>query len=242
MNLISKKRAENFSDLFWLSDPILIDWMIYNLLPYGNSVCEVGAGTGNMMKAYEKNFSKIYLVEPCPNMFSILSSKNRLDNTFLINSTAEQTTLNSGTVDITLAKSSLHHFFDEESAFLEMYRISKRAIAILEVIAPDPICIPFLLNVVLRKEKGRSEQTIFTEEILLNKIIRYSSEYRSLHFDQYIDVKTWLEKSDLEDKEQADIYNYIYFQTSPLRQKMQIHLRNERLVMLRRMNLIIGVK
>jgi len=242
MNIISKKRADNFNSYFWLSDPLLIDWIILHLLPYGNSICELGAGTGNMLDTYETNFDKIILVEPCSYMFNILKKKNISLKTQLLNTSAEKTGLDSKVVDIVISKSSLHHFANINLALNEMYRISKNIISIVEVIAPDLICIPFAKEVVLRKEKNRKETTIFSEDILIKYIRNYTPEYRSLHFDQYIDVGIWLKKSDLEESEQKYIYDYITSQPKLIRQKMQIHFRNNRLFMLRRMNLVIGVK
>lgn len=240
MNELSKVRVDKFNNLFWLSDPILASWIVYHLSPKGNTICEIGAGTGNMLNYYKDIFTKIVLIEPNEFMIENLLKKQLELNIEIKKEYAEKISLKDKSVDIAFSKSSLHHYNNINQGLREMTRIAVNAISIVEVIAPTQNCIPFLEKVVIRKERKRSVNSIFTETMLMDYIKPYVKNCRILHFDQYIDIVTWLESGDLNNDEQEEIVKYIVAQEGSIKKEMQIHFRNGRLSMLRRMALVIG--
>ena len=156
---------------------------------------------------------------------------------------AEQIPFCDKSFDISVAKSSLHHFNDMEIGIVEMRRVSKKAIALIEVVSPDESCISFLKNILLKKEKGRELKSIFTKDLLcdLVKTQMPDAQVHTVFFDQYIDVQEWLLYSDLMKKEQDELYNKILFSEDNIKNILQIHFRNDKLVMLRRMCLCIAL-
>jgi SAM-dependent methyltransferase len=246
--LFSAARASTIDNYTWLSDPILANWIVHHLLPYGSSICEVGAGSGNILEALTTAFATIHLVEPSPHMLEVLAPKlARLNaQVSLHQGLAENLPLESRSVDIALSKSSLHHFTDRSQGVREMARIARRAVAVLEVISPEAVakdakCLEYVKTLVLGKEVGRNADSLFSEEDLIELVSDTAPEYRVLHFDQFIDIRLWLESGDLAPARCEDLYEIAKSQTGAVRQKMQIHFRSGRLVQSRRMLLIIGV-
>lgn len=241
--LLSDKRALSFEAYSWLSDPILGLWIVEHLKPYGMSICEVGAGTGNLLTAIASYFSRICLVEPSPLMLLRLREKIReLKLPIEIKEgAAENIPLSSKSTDIVIAKSSLHHFDRPVAAIAEMARVATSAVAVVEVVLPDPCCAEYIRDLVLSKEPERSVSTIFSEQVLTQLIAPVCREYRAIHFDQYIDLTTWLKNGDSGTEVQSRLLSLARAQRGKVKEKMQIHIRDGRLVQLRRMCLVIGV-
>lgn len=213
------------------------------MTPYGATICEIGAGTGNLLSALTRAFSIIHVVEPSEPMIARLRAAlpSITGSVRVYQAMAEHLPLSDKSVDIALAKSSLHHFRDQNYGLREMARIARRAIAVVEVISPDDICLEYARTLVLGKEGGRCATAIYTEDSLRELLNDRVTSLRGLHFDQYIDIKIWLAASDLPQETQESLFNYTLSQTGPIREKMQIHFRHGRLVQLRRMLLLIGV-
>ena len=119
--------------------------------------------------------------------------------------------------------------------------VARNAIGVVETIAPHEDCLPFLKKILLKKEKQRQERSIYTEETLNKAVLEVSKRTRTLHFDQYIDLETWLEHSDLEEDNQRYMLKFIDSQNGTVKEHMQIHHRYGRLSMLRRVALTIGL-
>jgi hypothetical protein len=122
-----------------------------------------------------------------------------------------------------------------------MARIAKRAIAVVEVIAPNDTALAFARQLLPWKEPGRDKTRIFTEADLTGMVMQVSIEARCLHFDQYIDVNAWLEHSDLSLPIRDEICRFVENQTNDVKKAQHIHWRGNSLFMLRRTALIIGI-
>lgn len=243
MNTLSAYRSANIEKYYWLCDDLFAKWIVEMLKPYGTSIVDVGCGNGFMIPYYVREFENVGAVEPTKFLYKKVINRYRSGNIQIRNSAAESIDFGNNQFDISIAKSSLHHFSSLSKGISEMERISKNVIAIVEVIAPDEICIPFLTDILLRKEKQRVEESIFTEKKLCKLIEKQIPKGRkhSVIFDQYIDVKNWLLYSDLNDEERQVIWNIIFNSNNRVKSSMQIHYRNKRLVMLRRMCLCIAL-
>jgi len=239
--LMSAARARTFDTYYWLSDPLFTSWLIEHLSPLGTSVCEIGAGTGNLLPALAKHFERVQLIEPCCFMLERLHRRSQsFPHASIVQGCAEGIPLAEKSVDVVVAKSSLHHFDNIPKAITEMYRVARRAVAVIEVISPDDCALEYNRHLLLTKEPGRRLETIFSEQSLVNLIRPHCLELRSLHFDQYIDIRIWLEGSDLTPDACEQLYAYVNSQSGTIRDKMHIHFRNGRLAQLRRMALVLG--
>jgi ubiquinone/menaquinone biosynthesis C-methylase UbiE len=246
--LLSAKRARMYHSHSWLSDPMLCAWIARHLSPYGKSICDVGAGDGNMSTYLATTFKAVTLLEPSSAMFRLLRRRIPHDSrgVRVIRCEAESIPLPTQSVDIALSKSSLHHFHDWTRALQEMKRIATRAVAVVEVISPqvvagDPKCLEYLTSLLTRKEACRFHDSVFTEDELTRRVSQVSVRYRVLRFDQYIDVRTWLDNSDLRSKDRRELYTFVRSQPADVKTKMQIHYQHGRLVQLRPMLLVIGL-
>jgi SAM-dependent methyltransferase len=195
-----------------------------------------------MLPALRGHFGRIELVEPSQSMMDLLRlTVGSSDSAVHIHvAHVEDIPLQSNSVDVALAKSSLHHFADRDRAIREMARISANAIAVLEVVSPDPSCLEFARELVLQKEPGRDPSTIYSEQDLVSVMQPYCTDCSVLHFDQYIDVNVWLECSDLHQSQVQALLALVKSQRGSVRQKMQIQYRSGHLIQLRRLALVIG--
>jgi ubiquinone/menaquinone biosynthesis C-methylase UbiE len=238
---LSEKRALSFSYLPWFNDEIFASWIVGHLIYHGNSICDFGSANGYMLDYYKNAFEEIIGIEPNKIFYEHCLTKYQSEKKIrIINAFAENTGLNDNCVDISISKSSLHHFTNMEKSVSEMFRVSKKkCVALIEVIAPDERCVPFLTNVLLLKERGRNLNTVYTEKTLKSYLLEYSNNLISLFFDQFILIETWLENSDLNETNQKSIISLIESQPNEIKKLMQIHKRNNKIAMLRRMNLQI---
>jgi len=241
MSIFSQKRVALLSKCFWLHDKCFANWLASHLTPLGRTICDVGAGDGFMLTCLHAVFSKIYVIEPSLSGIRVLKQRIDCRRIQLIRGKAESIGLRDNAVDIAFAKSSFHHFESMNSGLREMRRIARKAIVVVEVIAPTVRALKFAQDLLPRKEPSRSKRAVFSEGDLKSHVAEVALDIRCLHYDQYIDVKTWLANSDLKKASQSPIYNHIAGQTGQLKHDMQIHFQKNRLVMLRRMALVIGL-
>lgn len=243
MNIFSKFRAANFEKYGWLCDDGFANWVVGKIAPYGNSVLDIGCGNGFMLPYYNKIFSRVAAIEPCEVLYQHILNNVDYDKAVIKKATAESIPFSDLSYDVVLAKSSLHHFANVNDGLKEMMRVAQNAIAVIEVIAPSEKCLPFLKEILLKKERTREETSIYTEasikDVLQNQF--GSKPLYQLHYDQYIDVEDWLKYSDLNEVYQKDIINQIKGCNSEMKEFLHIHLRVGRLVMLRRMCLNIAL-
>lgn len=197
MKELSNKRASTYENNPWFIDVSFSNWIINNLAPFGKSLCDVGAGTGYMLRFYAELFSPLIAVEPSQQMLNILLKKP-LSSVQVIKAGAEDIPLPNKCVDIVIAKSALHHFQNKTRAINEMTRIGQKMIALVEVVAPHPDCLPFLQGILLEKEPYRSVSDIFTESDLETSLSNVAHEVRIMLYDQYIDIDLWLANSELD--------------------------------------------
>ena len=248
--LISNVRADSFDLCHWHSDPLLTAWIAGHLSRYGDTICDIGAGTGSMAADLANRFHEVILIEPSPPMLRRLK-----ENVARMNSTtitvqegeAESLPLGDASVDIALAKSSLHHFNNPIGAFTEMRRVARNAIGVVEVVLPHlgcPKCAEcrnFTRKVLRSKESGRSEYTVFSETDLRGFLSPFAQEIYLLYFDQYIDIETWLTNSDLDAQRRKELYDFIAGQVGTIKEHMHIQFCRGRLMQLRHLALAIGV-
>lgn len=238
----SKKRADTFEHCPWFTDDVFATWIIGHLSKLGNSIADIGAGTGYMLDYYRNTFDASIGIEPSQNMLYILNDRFQSDNSVRIfQGDASKIPLADKSIDVSISKSSLHHFEDYNEGIAEMKRVSKKAIAVIEVILPHINCSDFLKNILLKKEVGRSATSVFSEEDITSIVTPHVKNLRNLHFDQYIIVERWLKNSDLDKTTQNEIIEFILNQEPEINNLMQIHRFNNETYMLRRMNLCIGL-
>lgn len=186
-------------------------------------------------------FTKIVAVEPSPSALQVLKKRVGGRRVRILEGKAEAIPLPSKSVDIAFAKSSFHHFGNTKAGLGEMRRIAKKAIVVVEVIAPSTAALKFAQEILPQKEPGRTREAVFSEADLKSRVEQVAADVRCLHFDQYIDVKAWLTHSDLDKDSRLKIYRYIAGQSGAVKEAMQIHFQKNRLMMLRRMALVIGL-
>lgn len=189
-----------------------------------------------------KTFSKIAAIEPSGSFDSILKETIRGTNIIYKQANAELIPFSDNSFDIVLAKSSLHHFHDIHQGLSEMQRVAKKIIAVMEVIAPSDGCLTFLQKLLMDKEEGRKRATVYTKDSLRDTIINavHIEQMHQLFFDQYIDIETWLQYSDLSSERKKVLLDYILSRDSTTADYMQLHKRNNKYMMLRRMCLCIA--
>lgn len=241
MNSFSSYRAVHFSKYHWLCDTNLAEWIVENLNPYGNSIIDVGCGNGFMLDYYKGCFNKIAAIDPNEKLISGIVQHNKDVNVEIKKAAAEKIPFEDNSFDIAFSKSSLHHFEDLQQGLLEMERVARKAVAVMEVITPSNECIPFLKELLITKEKERSSDSIFTFEKLkdiLNTTFGTKRIFQML-YDQYIDLETWIQYSDLNENEKQSLFNYVISMDKNTSEKMQLHIRYGHHVMLRRMCLCI---
>ena len=241
MSILSQKRVALLPKAYWLNDECFAKWLVRHLSPFGRTICDVGAGDGFMLSYMNASFSKVFAVEPSLCAIQVIKNRVEVQNMRIIQAKAESIPLPDSSVDIAIAKSSLHHFEVMTLGLREMRRIGKRAVAVVEVIAPTPTALKFAQDLLPQKELSRPRSAVFSEMNLKARVARVSEDVRCLHFDQYIDVKLWLASSDLKREAQMRIYSLIENQTGEIKRDMHIHFQMGRLVMLRRMALVIGL-
>lgn len=241
MNTLSENRANNFLKYNWLCNPILANWIVDMLNVYGNSILDIGCGNGYMLDFYSKTFDEIAAIEPSDSFVNKIKENIAEKNIIFKQASAEQIPFQTNSFDIVFAKSSLHHFINMQQGLLEMQRVSKNVIAIMEVISPSKECLPFLQNLLVKKEEGRSKTSIFTRASLNDTISNaiQVKQINQIFYDQYIDIETWLQYSDLSNAEKEFLLSQILSMDTSIAKHMQLHKRNNRYVMLRRMCLCI---
>lgn len=241
MNAFSSYRAVHFSKYHWLCDTNLAEWIVEKLNAYGTSIIDVGCGNGFMLDYYKERFKKIAAIDPNERLITSIVQHNKEVNVEIKKAAAENIPYEDNSFDIAFSKSSLHHFEDLRLGLLEMERVARKAVAVMEVIAPSNECIPFLRELLITKEKERSSNSIFTSEKLkdlLNTTLGTKRLFQIL-YDQYIDLETWIQYSDLNENEKKTLFNYVVSMDKNISEKMQLHVRYGHYVMLRRMCLCI---
>lgn len=244
MNLLSKNRADNFFRYKWLCDPVFATWIADMLYPYGKTLLDVGCGNGYMFDYYASRFTKIGAIEPSSSIIEEARKKANETNVLLKVGAAEEIPFPNGAFDIVLAKSSLHHFMDVNQGLFEMQRVANNVIAVVEVVAPNNSCIPFLQGLLIQKEKGRKAESVYTAESLkkLMEKLQHKCDVYQHFFDQYIEIDTWLKYSDLSESDKERAMQYILGMDDETKRHMQLHERGTHICMLRRMSLTLVFK
>jgi SAM-dependent methyltransferase len=90
-----------------------------------SQVADVGSGTGILSELFLRNQNRVFAIEPNAPMRSFAETRLRKFPNFVsVNATAEETTLESGSVDFITAAQAFH-WFDREKAKREFSRILK---------------------------------------------------------------------------------------------------------------------
>lgn len=244
MILISQTRADNFHRYKWLCDPILGAWIVHMLRPYGKSILDVGCGNGYMFERYAGEFEKIGAIDPSASLEQEIRKNAEKNNVVFKTGCAEHIPFARDEFDVVLAKSSLHHFTDVRQGLREMARVAAHAFAVVEVVAPTDGCLPFLQTLLTRKEEGRAAESVYTAQTLkktVGETPHISGVYQHF-FDQYIEIDTWLEYSDVGEKQKKDIMQTVWNMGERTRLDMQFHNRAGHPCMLRRMCLTLALK
>lgn len=242
MNLLSELRATNFEKYTWLCNPILAQWIVELLSAYGNSILDVGCGNGFMIDFYLKRFQQVSAIDPSESVVPFMSNLAIERGIVFQKASAEKIPFVDNSFDIAFAKSSLHHFIQPAKGISEMCRVARRIVAVMEVVAPSETCLPFLSELLVTKEAGRTQSSIFTEKTLKEMLLSSIpiKMMNSLIYDQYIDIEKWLQYSDLSATQKAELLKFILSIDSNTAKQMQLHERDGNHVMLRKMCLCIA--
>lgn len=243
MTELSFSRAETLERLPWLCDDVFATWLVRMLAPYGSSILDVGCGSGYMFGHYEESFKRVGAIEPSPAFADVLFHRSAEHGVEAKRASAEAIPFGDDSFDVVLAKSSLHHFADARGGLLEMARVAANAVAAVEVIAPDERCVPFLTELLMEKEEGRNPASVFTLTSLRSCVcgVVKPNAIRCELFDQYIDLEAWLANSDLSEEGKRNVLRHALAMPPKVAEKMQLHVRFGRHVMLRRMCLVTAV-
>lgn len=242
MNIISEVRAKHFSKYKWLCDPLFSQWIVENVSAYGKTILDVGCGNGYMFDYYAKCFEKIAAIDPSSSLLPQIEEKLSQGSITFLSAAAESIPFSDNQYDIVISKSSLHHFEDAAKGLKEMKRVAKNIVAVVEVVAPSEKCMPFLEKIIPQKEVGRTSESIYTIDSLRNLILKNvcPNKLNQTIYDQYIDIDTWIQYSDLSELKKVELYNFIMNIDLETKIAMQLHKRKGRYVMLRRMCLCVA--
>lgn len=243
MSTLSNFRANTLNKYSWLCDDVFARWIVGHLSPYGKSILDVGCGNGFMIPYYMEGFYKTDVLEPTKELYEKLLEEFQQESIGIYQEFAEKMSFADDSYDVVLAKSSLHHFQNPVRGIEEMKRVSRKAVAVIEVITPDEKCIPFAEKMLIKKERDREKSTIFTKNAFVDFVKKQLPDCKvyPLLYDQYIDVGDWLQYSDLSKEEQEGLYNLIKDADEIIKSNLHIHYRKNRLVMLRRMCMCVAV-
>lgn len=242
---LSERRAQTFDYLPWFSDHNFTGWLIEHLRPLGATLCDVGAGTGLFASTCARVFDRVIAVEPSAAMLRRMVALHPRGTFEPAEGSAEDIPFDDDAVELALAKSSLHHFVDIPLGLAEMARVASRHVAVVEVVGHPAVyestaCLEFLRELLVRKEPSRDPSTLFSEVDLVQHVESVAVRCRAVHFDQYLDVETWIAGSDLEEHEQASLLEFVLAQPPDVAEPIQLHRRGVHHVMLRRMALVVG--
>lgn len=96
----------------------------------GDTVADVGSGTGLLTRLFLENGNRVFAIEPSKNMRSHAEgSLSRFRNFISVNGTAEATALTAGCVDLITVGQALH-WFNPEKTKREFSRISRPGTAL----------------------------------------------------------------------------------------------------------------
>ena len=242
---LSERRAQSLDYLPWFADHNFTGWLVEHLRPLGASLCDVGAGTGLFASTCARVFDRVIAVEPSAAMLRRMVALHPRGTFEPVEGSAEEIPLDDDAVEVALAKSSLHHFVDIPTGLQEMARVASRHIAVVEVVGHPGVyesiaCVEFLRELLVRKEPARDPSTLFSEVALVHHVSAVARRCRAVHFDQYLDIETWIAGSDLDEHEQALLLAFVLEQPPEVAEPIQLHRRGTHHVMLRRMALVIG--
>lgn len=125
INIFSSK-AEIYAKYRWRYAPEAIQAIFdHTQVAQASVVVDIGAGTGILTREFIGKVKQIFAVEPNPEMRSIAARElGQFPTCRVIDGRAEETTLQSHTVDLITAAQSVH-WFEPHSARREFYRILK---------------------------------------------------------------------------------------------------------------------
>ena len=236
------QRAETFDSLEWFNDGALNQWVAGHLSRYGTSICDVGCGTGIMISHFlDAGFTEIVLAEPSEDMCEQIRRKQFPADVTVCTLPAERLTETARPVDVAVSKNSFHHFHDHDLALRNMVQMSRKAVAVVEVVVPDDRCREYITELVTRKEKGRQVTTIYSTRDLEPYVNRHAVRTRTLIFDQYIEIESWLENSSLSSNEKRGLLDLVADQSCDIVNLMQIHRHQGKTYQLRRIAMVVGM-
>jgi SAM-dependent methyltransferase len=125
INVFASK-AEIYAKYRWRYAPEAIHAIFdHTRITPASAVADIGAGTGILTREFVGKVKKIFAVEPNPEMRSIAARElGQYPTCNVIDGCAEQTTLQSHSVDLITVAQSVH-WFEPQSAKREFYRILK---------------------------------------------------------------------------------------------------------------------
>lgn len=147
-------KAEKYAKYRWDYAPGAIEAIVQiTRLSSEWTMADIGAGTGIWTRHFTDNVQRIYAIEPNVELRQILEkAMETCGSVFVVDGSAENTTLSDHSVDIITVAQAIH-WFDPEPARREMLRILKRN-----------GWLALVRNYGVNKEKGEALGSLMTEE------------------------------------------------------------------------------
>ncbi len=147
-------KAEKYAKYRWDYAPQAIEAILeITQLSTKSTLADIGAGTGILTRHFVDKVQRVYAIEPNLEMRQILTrDMQSLLSAFVLEGSAEKTTLPNNSVDVITVAQAIH-WFDPEPARREMLRILKTG-----------GWLALIRNYALDEEKGKALGSLMTEE------------------------------------------------------------------------------
>ena len=210
-------KAENYDKYRMGYSKDILDYLAEYNFNNDSIIADIGSGTGKLSKIFLDNGNIVYAVEPDDNMRNMADLSLKVFENFVsINGSAENTTLQSGTIDF-VAVGQAFHWFDVPKALDEFKRILKKDAVLVLIWYNRKTDTPFLREYdrILQNNpayKGSIHKDKFSDGTI-EKI--YSKDYKKIVFDKkheltFAELMGGFLSSSYSPKEGSDLYNESY--------------------------------
>ena len=103
----------------------------------GESVCEVGAGTGNFLSLFSGRAGWLVAADLTPSMLS--ESRRRFDEVTAVCADGLRLPFRSASIDVVASAQTLHHIHEPVPFIMEMRRVARSRVLVVDQIAPESL-------------------------------------------------------------------------------------------------------